>query len=148
KRIFGRLGLSFRPVEADTGAIGGSQSHEFQVLAESGEDAIVSCNSCDYAANIEKAEVKAAQPASHSSGDVSQLKKIATPGKKSVMDVATFLQMSPEQFIKTLVYKTDENELVAVLVRGDHEVNELKLRTVLGCREVTLADEAQVSAAT
>src|SRR5262245_30469919 len=133
KRIFGRLGLSFRPVEADTGAIGGSQSHEFQVLAESGEDAIVSCNSCDYAANIEKAEVKAAQPASHSSGDVSQLKKIATPGKKSVMDVATFLQMSPEQFIKTLVYKTDENELVAVLVRGDHEVNELKLRTVLGC---------------
>jgi prolyl-tRNA synthetase len=148
KRIFGRLGLSFRPVEADTGAIGGSQSHEFQVLAESGEDAIVSCNSCDYAANLEKAEVKAVQPAAHESGAAAQLKKVATPGRKSVADVAVFLQMSAEQFIKTLVYRTDVNELVAVLVRGDHEVNELKLRTVLGCREVTLADETQVTAAT
>jgi prolyl-tRNA synthetase len=149
RRIFGRLDLSFRPVEADTGAIGGSLSHEFQVLAESGEDAIVSCTRCDYAANVEKAEVKDRRPAG---GDlVSEplaLAKVATPGKKSVADVAAFLHLSADKFIKTLVYKTDSDELVAALVRGDHEVNELKLRTVLGCHEVTLADETMVAAAT
>src|SRR4026209_1222900 len=140
RRIFGRLGLNFRPVEADTGAIGGSQSHEFQVLAESGEDAIVSCNSCDYAANVEKAEVKSKRPAGREISEESpKLDKVATPGKKSVAAVAEFLKLSPNKFIKTLVYKTDSDELVAVLVRGDHEVNELKLRTVLGCREVALA---------
>jgi len=149
RRIFGRLDLSFRPVEADTGAIGGSLSHEFQVLAESGEDAIVSCNRCDYAANVEKAEVKDRRPAgddlvSESPG----LEQVATPGKKSVADVAAFLDLSADRFIKTLVYKTDRDELVAALVRGDHEINELKLRTVLGCHEVTLADETMVAAAT
>jgi prolyl-tRNA synthetase len=149
RRIFGRLGLSFRPVEADTGAIGGSQSHEFQVLAESGEDAIVSCNSCDYAANVEKAEVKNKRPAGREiSGESPKLEKVATPGKKSVAAVAEFLKLTADKFIKTLVYKTDSDELVAVLVRGDHEVNELKLRTVLGCREVALADETSVAAAT
>jgi len=149
RRIFGRLGLSFRPVEADTGAIGGSQSHEFQVLAESGEDAIVSCNSCDYAANVEKAEVKSKRPAGREISEESpKLEKVATPGKKSVAAVAEFLKLSADKFIKTLVYKTDGGELVAVLVRGDHEVNELKLRTVLGCREVALADETAVAAAT
>ena len=149
RRIFGRLGLSFRPVEADTGAIGGSQSHEFQVLAESGEDAIVSCNSCDYAANVEKAEVKNKRPAGREISEESpKLEKVATPGKKSVAAVAEFLKLTADKFIKTLVYKTDSDELVAVLVRGDHEVNELKLRTVLGCREVALADETSVAAAT
>jgi prolyl-tRNA synthetase len=149
RRIFGRLGLSFRPVEADTGAIGGSQSHEFQVLAESGEDAIVSCNSCDYAANVEKAEVKNKRPAGREISEESpKLEKVATPGKKSVAAVAEFLKLTVDKFIKTLVYKTDSDELVAVLVRGDHEVNELKLRTVLGCREVALADETSVAAAT
>jgi prolyl-tRNA synthetase len=149
RRIFGRLGLSFRPVEADTGAIGGSQSHEFQVLAESGEDAIVSCNSCDYAANVEKAEVKSKRPAGREISEESpKLEKVATPGKKSVAAVAEFLKLTADKFIKTLVYKTDSDELVAVLVRGDHEVNELKLRTVLGCREVALADETSVAAAT
>jgi prolyl-tRNA synthetase len=141
--------LRFRPVEADTGAIGGSQSHEFQVLAESGEDAIVSCTSCDYAANVEKAEVKSKRPAGREISEESpKLEKVATPGKKSVAAVAEFLKLSPDKFIKTLVYKTDSDELVAVLVRGDHEVNELKLRTVLGCREVALADETGVAAAT
>jgi len=147
KRIFTRSGLSFRPVEADTGAIGGSQSHEFQVLAESGEDAIVSCNTCEYAANIEKAELKAGAPnetnqASHG------MEKVATPGKKTVPEVAEFLKLPARQFIKTLVYKTDAGELVAALVRGDHEINELKLRSALNCREVTLADEASVAQAT
>ncbi len=149
KRIFTRCGLQFRPVEADTGAIGGSQSHEFQVLAESGEDAIVSCNQCEYAANVQKAEIKPRRPAGR---DVTQespsLQKVATPGKKSVADVAAFLKLGPDKFIKTLVYKTDQNELVAVLVRGDHEVNELKLQSVLDCHEATLADESAVEAAT
>lgn len=149
KRIFDRCGLRYRPVEADTGAIGGSQSHEFQVLAESGEDAIVSCQSCEYAANLQKAELKARRPAGRDvSKEPPKLEKVSTPGKKSVADVAAFLNLSPDKFIKTLVYKTDREELVAVLVRGDHEINELKLQTVLGCQEVRLADESEVTAAT
>ncbi|MDP9129734.1 MAG: proline--tRNA ligase, partial [Candidatus Binatota bacterium] len=149
KRIFSRCGLSFRPVEADTGAIGGSLSHEFQVLAASGEDAIVSCDGCEYAANVEKAEVKGKPPAAQ---DISQespkLTKVATPGKKTVPEVAVLLKLAANRFIKTLVYKTDGGDLIAALVRGDHEINELKLRTALGCREVALADETAVMAAT
>jgi prolyl-tRNA synthetase len=148
KRIFSRCGLRFRPVEADTGAIGGSQSHEFQVLAESGEDAIVSCNTCDYAANVEKAEVKAARPAGRDIAEESpKLEKVSTPGKKSVAEVAEYLKLPSERFIKTLVYRTDSGEFVAVLARGDHEINELKLKAVLGCREIALADEASVASA-
>jgi len=148
KRIFSRCGLRFRPVEADTGTIGGSQSHEFQVLAESGEDAIVSCNTCDYAANMEKAEVKTARPTGRDIAEVSpKLEKVSTPGKKSVAEVAEYLKLASEKFIKTLVYRTDSGEFVAVLARGDHEVNELKLKTVLGCREIALADEASVASA-
>ena len=148
KRIFSRCGLRFRPVEADTGTIGGSQSHEFQVLAESGEDAIVSCNTCDYAANVEKAEVKASRPTGRDIAEVSpKLEKVSTPGKKSVAEVAEYLKLPSENFIKTLVYRTDSGEFVAVLARGDHEVNELKLKTVLGCREIALADEASVATA-
>ena len=148
KRIFSRCGLRFRPVEADTGTIGGSKSHEFQVLAESGEDAIVSCNTCDYAANVEKAEVKTARPTGRDIAEVSpKLEKVSTPGKKSVAEVAEYLKLASEKFIKTLVYRTDSGEFVAVLARGDHEVNELKLKTVLGCREIALADEASVASA-
>ena len=148
KRIFTRSGLRFRPVEADTGAIGGSQSHEFQVLAESGEDAIVSCNHCDYAANVEKAEVKARRPSGRKITEESpKLEKVSTPGKKSVAEVAEFLKLPTDKFIKTLVYKTDGGEIAAALVRGDHEINELKLRGVLGCKEINLADEAAVASA-
>ncbi|HKY06617.1 MAG TPA: proline--tRNA ligase [Candidatus Binatia bacterium] len=149
KRIFARSGLRFRPVEADTGAIGGSQSHEFQVLAESGEDAIVSCHRCDYAANLEKAEVKERRPAGRELAEQApRLEKIATPGKKSVAEVAAFLKLPADKFIKTLVYKTNDGELVAALVRGDHEINELKLKTVLKCQELMLADEATIRTAT
>jgi prolyl-tRNA synthetase len=149
KRIFKRCGLSFRPVEADTGAIGGSQSHEFQVLADSGEDAIVSCNNCDYAANVEKAEVKARRPAGRDIAEESpKREKVSTPGKKSVAEVAAFLKLPADKFIKTLVYKTDSGELVAALVRGDQEINELKLRAVLRSKELALADEAAVAEAT
>jgi prolyl-tRNA synthetase len=149
KRIFERCGLRFRPVEADTGAIGGSRSHEFQVLAESGEDAIVSCNQCEYAANVQKAEVKASGRAGGAAGaPPPPLQKVSTPGKKSVAEVGAFLHLPADKFIKTLVYKTDKEELVAALVRGDHEINELKLQTVLGCRELMLADEMEITAAT
>jgi prolyl-tRNA synthetase len=149
KRIFTRCGLQFRPVEADTGAIGGSRSHEFQVLAESGEDAIVSCNRCEYAANMQKAETKPRSPTNrHVAKKVAKREKVSTPGKKSVADVASFLRLPPERFIKTLVYKTDANELVAVLVRGDHEINEAKLQAALGGGEARLADEAEVQTAT
>jgi len=147
KRIFTRCGLQFRPVEADTGAIGGSRSHEFQVLAASGEDAIVSCNGCEYAANVQKAEIKAVRPAARDLNEnTPDLRKVPTPGKKTVPEVAEFLKLPAEKFIKTLVYQTDAEALVAVLVRGDHEINELKLQAVLGCREVVLADEAEVAA--
>ena len=149
KRIFTRCGLQFRPVEADTGAIGGSQSHEFQVLAESGEDAIVSCNKCEYAANVQKAEIKARRPVARDLNEKSpELQKVSTPGKKSVLEVAEFLKLAPEKFIKTLVYKTDGQELIATLVRGDHEINEVKLQAVLGSREVALANESEIAAAT
>ena len=149
KRIFTRCGLQFRPVEADTGAIGGSQSHEFQVLAESGEDAIVSCDQCDYAANVQKAEIKPRRPAARDIiKETPKLQKVSTPGKKSVAEVAAFLRLTPDKFVKTLVYKTEQRDLVAALVRGDHEINELKLQAVLGCRELALADEAEIEAAT
>src|ERR1043166_9223383 len=149
KRIFTRCGLRYRPVEADTGAIGGSLSHEFQVLAESGEDAIVSCTSCEYAANVEKAEVRTTRPAGRDIGeDEPKLEKVLTPGKKSVAEVSEFLKVPPDRFIKTIVYKTDAGELIAVLVRGDYELNELKLKTLLGAQEISLADEAAVASVT
>ncbi|MFB3059803.1 MAG: proline--tRNA ligase [Candidatus Binatia bacterium] len=149
KRIFTRCGLRFRPVEADTGAIGGTLSHEFQVLADSGEDALVSCNSCDYAANIQKAECRPVkQTAAKKKQSPPPLKKVSTPGKKSVADVADFLSLPKHLFIKTLVYKVDQKDLVAVLLRGDHEMNELKLQTFLDCKEVSLADEDAVQSTT
>jgi prolyl-tRNA synthetase len=149
RRIFDRCGLKYRPVEADTGAIGGSLSHEFQVLAESGEDAIVSCSSCDYAANLEKAGVKANRPAARDlTAEAPAFEKVSTPGKKSVAEVAEFLKLAPEKFIKTMVYQVNGDELVAALVRGDHEINEVKLQAALGCREFALANEAAVVAAT
>lgn len=149
KRIFSRCGLQYRPVEADTGAIGGSLSHEFQVLAQSGEDAIVGCSHCDYAANVEKAEVRPGRPAARDlTEQAPELQKVATPGKKSVAEVAEYLKLPANRFIKTLVYQVDGKELVAVLLRGDHDLNPVKLQAALGCREATLADEAAVEAAT
>ena len=146
--IFTRMGLKFRPVEADTGAIGGSLSHEFQVLAESGEDAIASCDHCDYAANIQKAEIKAR---THAARDIKETtaphKKVATPGKKTVAEVSAFLSLPADRFIKTMVYKAD-GQLVAVLVRGDHEINEVKLKDALRAEDVVLASEAEVEKTT
>src|ERR1044071_9435074 len=140
-RIFERCGLQFRPVEADTGAIGGSQSHEFQVLAESGEDAIANCSHCGYAANVELAEV-GAEPAAAASGR--ELEKVATPGRRTVEEVSAFLGVPADRFVKTLVYVTDAGEPVVALVRGDRALSEAKLKNAVGAATVALADEATV----
>ncbi|MBI5814157.1 MAG: proline--tRNA ligase [Nitrospinae bacterium] len=140
--IFRRLGLKFRAVEADTGQIGGSFSHEFMVLAESGEDTIAYCGACDYAANMEKAETP--PPVADGAGEPLPLTYLSTPGKGKVEDVAAFLKTSPASFIKTLIYKTDSGGFVAALVRGDHEVNEVKLKRAVNAVEIALAEDAEV----
>ncbi len=141
-RIFARCGLSFRPVEAGTGAIGGSLSHEFQVLASSGEDAIVSCDRCDYAANVEKAEVRPLPAPAGGAGGT--LERVATPGQRTVEEVSRFLGLPPERFVKTLLYRTASGAIVAVLMRGDHEASETKVQAALGGEPVALADEETV----
>lgn len=144
QNVFRRCGLNFRAVEADTGNIGGSFSHEFMVLADSGEDAIVSCDTCDYAANVEKAHLR--QPEGQPPEPKQKLEKIKTPGQKTVAEVAEFLHIQPQQLLKTLLLETDAGEHVAVVLRGDHELNEVKLCHKLGCNEVKLMDEATVEA--
>lgn len=146
RRIFERCGLKFRAVEADTGNIGGSSSHEFMVLAESGEDAIVSCDSCEYAANVEKAELIAT--AVTTPEPKAELQQVATPGQKSVEQVTDFLDATPQQLVKTLILQTDSDETLAVLLRGDRELNDIKLCRLLGCNEVTLASEEVVQQVT
>ncbi len=140
-RIFKRCGLEFRAVEADTGAIGGSMSHEFQVLAESGEDSIVSCSKCDYAANVEKAELRRQAPAA--SAPAAAIEEVHTPGKGGITDVVEFLKEPIDQFVKTLVYVADGKSVIA-LVRGDRDVNELKLKAVIGAEKLELATEKTV----
>jgi len=142
RRIFERCGLTVRQVESDVGAIGGSMAHEFQVLADSGEDAIVSCTKCEYAANVERAEVGETPPPS--AGPCGPIRKVRTPGKGKVDDVAEFLSEPTDRFIKTLLYVTSAGATVAALVRGDHELSEPKLKTALGAEWVALADEHTV----
>ncbi len=141
-RIFKRCGLSFRAVEADTGTIGGSFSHEFMVLADTGEDTLAICKHCSYAANMEKAAVQAPEKPGEEVKFL-PLQKIETPGKKKVEVVCDFLGISPKELVKTMVYLAD-GDPVAVLVRGDHEVQPVKLKNMLGAVDVELADEKQV----
>ena len=141
--VFARSGLTFRAVEADTGAIGGTSSHEFMVLASSGEDLIVSCPACGYASNIEKAEVRSIPPAAKDAGEA-QMEKVETPGKRTIEEVSEFLKREASEFIKTLVYTTDGGEDCVVLVRGDFDVNETKVARLLGAGEVQLATEEKV----
>jgi prolyl-tRNA synthetase len=139
KRIFARCGLEFRPVEATTGSIGGSRSHEFQVLASSGEDEIVSCDSCEYAANVEKAEL--GPIASNVKGTArGKYKKVSTPNQKTAEEVSAFLSKTPRDLIKTLIFETDKGS-VAGLVRGDRTIVEAKLKDVLGCEWCHLAED-------
>ncbi len=142
RRIFSRCGLNYRAVEADTGCIGGSYSHEFMVLADSGEDAIVSCSACEYAANVEKAEARlAAGPAGTG---LQPLQKVATPNMKTISDVAGFLGLPEQETIKTMVYTDGEGQVAMALVRGDHELNEIKLKNALGWIEIQMASEEEI----
>lgn len=139
--IFSRLGLNFRAVIADAGSIGGKGTHEFMVLSEIGEDTIAYSDTSDYAANIEMAEVVVDYKPSDAS--MKELEKIATPDQKTIEEVSTFLNVDPSNVIKSLVFNIDE-ELVVVLARGDHEINDIKLKNTLGATSVELADEASI----
>ena len=147
-RIFQRCGLKFKIVDADSGSIGGSFSQEFMVLADTGEDQIVTCSKCEYAANMERAEVRwdGAQAAS-SRETLKPLKEVETPNMRTVEEVTSFLSVSPQQLVKTLIFKTD-TQVVAALIRGDHEVNEVKLKNLLGADSVELADPGLVAEVT
>lgn len=139
--IFTRLGLNFRAVIADAGSIGGKGTHEFMVLSEIGEDTIAYSDSSDYAANIEMAEVVVDYKASDA--PMKELEKVATPDVKTIEEVSNFLEVSADNCIKSLVFKIDE-ELVVVLSRGDHEINDIKLKNALGADSVELAQEAEI----
>ena len=144
-RIFTRLGLKFRAVQADSGDIGGDISHEFQVLAESGEDAIAFSDQSDYAANMELAE--AAPPPPRPAPNQS-LKRVATPAQKTIAEVSAFLKIAPQQCVKTLLLQT-KRSLVALCLRGDHELNEIKAGRLPELQGGwALAGEAEVLAAT
>jgi prolyl-tRNA synthetase len=144
-RIFTRCGLKFRAVEAESGLIGGSYSHEFMVLAETGEETIVSCTQCSYAANIEKADfsrVKKEAPPETGAG-LLPLQKTHTPAQRTVEEVTEYLEVSARDLVKTLLFETEKGN-IAALVRGDHEINEKKLKAVLGVERLELAGEQTI----
>ena len=136
KKVFERCGLKAYPVEADTGDIGGKFSHEFHVLAEAGEDGIAFCDGCGYAANLEKAERKVAPRNDAACGE---MEVISTPGAKTIEQVSKFMGVPGSAFVKSLVYSVDGTP-VMVCVPGDRDVNEVKLKHVLGAKKVELAD--------
>ena len=142
ERIFARCGLKTMAVEADTGAIGGSASHEFMVIADSGEDGVMICEESGYAANLEKAE---AQIPELNDPECPAAEKVATPGMKTIDEVSNFLKIDPARTIKTLVYQASEEKRVMVLIPGDRDINEIKLARALDVHTVTLADDASVS---
>ncbi|HSN53707.1 MAG TPA: proline--tRNA ligase, partial [Candidatus Sulfomarinibacteraceae bacterium] len=144
RRVFTRCGLRFTQVEADTGNIGGSESHEFMVLAATGEDAILSCPACGYGANVEKAETGALAPAPPWPLEApDRPRAVDTPEQRTIEEVSGFLGIDPAHLIKTLIFETEE-ELVAVLIRGDLEVNEVKLGNAIDCLHLQLAGEQKI----
>ena len=145
--IFRRCGLKFRPVEADSGSIGGKYSHEFMVMADSGEDAMVFCDKCAYAANLEKAEVGEPQKINISEKDWLPLESVHTPGVRTIEEVSSFLNVKPQDIIKTLIFNAD-GKPCAVLIRGDQDINEIKVKNYLGAAELELADDAMIMKAT
>ena len=142
-RIFNRCGLNFRPVEADSGAIGGSGSHEFMVIADSGEAEIVFCNECDYAANVEKAELA---PITSVDEPLNDLKTVETPDCKTIADVCSYLNLPIEKSVKAVAY-TSEKGLILCFVRGDHEVNEIKVINTCNVINLEMASEEELSKA-
>ena len=143
--IFRRCGLKFRAVEADTGEIGGKFSHEFMVLADTGEDVIISCDTCGYAANLERAEVGG--PAYTEGKKSGSSKRVSTPDKRRVEEVAEYLHVPAHKLVKTLLFTTDRGT-VGALVAGDSEINPTKLKNVLSFKFVEMADEAAIEEAT
>ncbi len=144
-RIFESCGLKYKVVEADTGSIGGSFSHEFMVLADTGEDFVISCGSCDYSANVEKAI--SVNEFVKSEEELKPAEDVITPGVKSVEDVAGFLKIKPEQIAKTMIVRVDDR-LVAIMVRGDHEMNEAKVKNYFKATTVELASYDSIEEAT
>ena len=142
KNIYTRCGLPALMVEADSGAIGGKASHEFMLITETGEDEIIYCANCGYAANTEKAiSIKNANP----SGSLLPMEEVSTPGMKTIEEVASFLGVGADQTLKAVFYSAD-GEVVFVVIRGDLEVNETKLKNLLNCIDLHLASEAETKA--
>ena len=141
--IFRRCGLKFRPVEADSGSIGGKYSHEFMVMAESGEDAIVFCESCSYAANLEKAEVACPEKKIIFDDDWLPFEEVNTPNERTIEEVSSFLKVLPQAIVKTLIFNGD-GKPYAVLVRGDQEINEIKVKNYLGVANLELASDEMI----
>jgi prolyl-tRNA synthetase len=146
-RIFERCGLDFRPVEADTGSIGGHASHEFMVMADTGEDRIACCTSCDYAANVELAPVIQSPNYQITNESLVECKKVHTPGKRTVEEVTDFLRISASCLVKTLIVIADDRP-VAALIRGDHELNDVKLKRLLEVEDLSFAGDATVQSVT
>ena len=143
EKVFERCGLRFKTVEADSGPIGGNFSHEFMVLASTGEDVILSCSSCGYAANLEKAEIAKPESLSFPAAPAGAPEKVHTPGARTIDEVCSCLGVTPQSLVKTLIYST-ESGVIAALVRGDHEVNEVKLKRAAGVEKLELADEPTI----
>lgn len=144
-KIFSRCGLNYRPVEADSGAIGGSGSHEFMAIADSGEAEIVYCDTCSYAANVEKAELKAVAVVEETTQD---LELVDTPNTKTIEEICTYLNIAQEKTIKTVFYRGEyknKTQLIMALVRGDHEVNEIKVLNESGAIAIEMASEEDIS---
>ncbi len=141
--IFSRCGLKFRAVEADGGAIGGSNTHEFMVIAESGEAAIVYCEACDYAANVEKAELKPILPEGENQ---LPLEMIDTPNTKTIEAVAAYLGVAVTKNIKAVAFQNEKDEVILAFVRGDHEVNDVKLQNAVGAITLRMASEDAILA--
>lgn len=141
--IFTRCGLNFRPVEADSGAIGGSGSHEFMVIADSGEAEIVFCTSCDYAANVEKAELF---PLEAQEEAMLTKEEVVTPDCKTIADVCAYLKLPVDRSVKAVAYNSEKG-LILCFVRGDHEVNEIKVINTCGVIDLEMATEEQLAAA-
>ena len=146
RQVFRRCGLDFTVVQADSGAIGGTASEEFMVLADTGEDAVVRCSACGYGANLEKAET-GARPAPWKDETETPMVEVETPGKGGIDDVVEFLGITASRMIKCLVYDTERGFVVALL-RGDLEVNEVALKNMLQVDHLTLASEDKVEQAT
>ncbi len=137
-RIFARCGVEYLPVEAESGPIGGDASHEFMCPANNGEDRIVHCRKTGYAANLERADTGRVQSSLETSADVKPITKLHTPNVGSIEAVCKFLKCKPPRMIKTLIYSADDKP-VAVLIRGDHEANEGKIRRALGVTKLEMA---------